>query len=206
MFIAIPKPSETSAVFIDTSAIMNYLLGDLGLPGFSDGLDRSVREFINQFLSRRIRIRITPTLKNEIRLRRDIARRNAMKYGLRPFLYDVIESKVEKRYEKLQSHIQEEAPSLGRLPDVQDFYQKNQSHPELVACRAKKPDEGCTPVPGSTDMKILAEVINYSQCYFITSDCDYHSLDEEIQAAFGIHVLSQENMLALAQKWDWNLT
>ncbi|MFA5247098.1 MAG: hypothetical protein WC408_04390 [Candidatus Micrarchaeia archaeon] len=85
-----------------------------------------------------------------------------------------------KQYDKLSPHLREENVSTGRYPDIQAFYSKHQSNARLLACRKSKNDASFRPLPEESDMKILAEVSLFPNSYLIVSDCDFHSLTEEI--------------------------
>ena len=199
----IPRPSPASVVFIDTSILINYLFGDMSLPGFSGLLDKTNRDFVNTLRANGIPLRITTTVKSQAKHWRDILRRKAEERGLPPYLFSKVEAIVMKRYDKLSPHLREENVSTGRYPDIQAFYSKHQSNARLLACRKSKNDVPFRPLPEESDMKILAEVSLFPNSYLIVADCDFHSLTEEIGVGFSVSILSQNNMLDALVAWGW---
>ncbi len=203
MLVKIPKPSQTSLVFLDTSVIIDYLLGDLGIQGFSGLLEKRIREFLNEFIMRGIKPRITLSVKGALKYRRDIIRREAIAKKLPPRLFAIVDSKVEKRFNALQKYLRDDSAGCSQLIRVKDFYTKHQSKREFVECRSSKNPP--SPLPEESDMTLLAEIANYRDCCLLTADCDFHTLDEEILKEFGVFVISDENMFPVMDNWGWSL-
>lgn len=202
MFSKIPKPSKTSLIFLDTSVVLDYMLGDLHIPGFGGLLEKNIKELVDMFSSRSIRFKITPTIKQQLKTRKEKVVKAAQKYeGMTPYLLAIIVDKAMNRYEKLQTKITEDTSPPQRLNEVTSFYEANKDKDEFKRCRASKPNP--TPLPEESDMRILAEVANFPNSYLITADCDFAILDEEIFETFSIYIISHINMLQVTNYWDW---
>ena len=93
-----------------------------------------------------------------------------------------LEAKVKKRYYGLEQRLVEENLDRGRLPEILAFYTKHKDKGDFVKCRGSKPNP--SQLPEDSDMHILAEIINRPLSYFLSADCDFHSMDEEIARLF----------------------
>jgi len=200
MLVELPKPTQTSLVFVDTSVLVDYLVGGLQVPGFAGLLQKNMWELVNTFKSRNIKLRITSTIKWQLKGVEAGIRRRAI-VDLPPYLYSILEAKVKKRYYELEQRLVEEPLDRGRLPEIHAFYKKHKDKGDFVTCRGSKPNP--SPLPEDSDMQILAEIINRPLSYFLSADCDFHSLDEEIASEFKVFVISQENMNRVMQRWGW---
>jgi hypothetical protein len=180
---------------------MDYLMGDLGVPGFSGLREKILRDAVNQFKMRGISLRITPTVKSQIKHYQGIIRRRASEFGLSPYTYALVEAKVKKRFNELHQRLLDENPDTSQLPRVNAFYAKHKTKPELVKCRSKK--EIPSELPEESDRMILSEVINYPQSCLLTADCDFYTVDEEISTEFQVFVISQENVNEALRSWAW---
>jgi len=201
MLIDLPKPTQTALVFVDTSVLVDYLVGGLSVPGFAGLLEKVMWELVNDFKCRGVRLRITPTIKGQIKYEQDRIRRKAMA-TLDAYLYSILEAKVRKRYYELEQRLVEENLDAGRLPEVQTFYKNHIGKGDFVKCRQSK--QISSSLPEESDMKILSEIITRPQSYLLTADCDFHSLDEEIAKEFQVFVISQENKNRVKSVWGWN--
>ncbi|GEM_PF-6588156 len=201
MLELVPKPDKNSAIFLDTSVLIDYLIGSLDLEGYPGLLEKRVREFVSQFISRQIPLRITQTVRVQAKSWQSILTRNAREHGVPPYLMAKLFAVARTRYDKLQGYLREENASQERYPDIQAFYRKHETDEALMACRNRK--KAPTPLPEDSDMKILAEVANYIPSFLIAADCDYYSVDEKIATELKVYVLSQENMNRVMQNWGW---
>ena len=201
MLVEVPKPSQTSIVFLDTSVLTRYLVGGIELRGVSGTLEKNMREFVLQFKQRGIVLRITPTIRSQLKYARDIIRRSAMENDVSPGAYAEFEAKMKKRLADLEQRLMEVASNVSLFVKVNEFYEAHKTKADLMTCRQKKEDK--TPIPEESDRLILAEVANYPEAYFLVADCDFFTVDEEIAKTFRIFVLSQENMNRVMQKWGW---
>lgn len=201
MLVEIPKPGEKSIVFLDTSVLIDYLVGDPGLDGFAGLLEKNIRQLVNDFVCRQFTLRITVTIKNQLKHYRSIIRRLAIKSDVPPGLYFKIEGKVKKRFDSLQDRLLEMYPDSGQLPRVNAFYEKLKTKESLIQCRKKK--EVPSELPEESDRMLIAEILNFPGCYLLAADCDFHTVDEELAKEFQIYVVSQENMNQVRIGWAW---
>jgi hypothetical protein len=202
MFVNVPKPSQTSLVFLDTCIIINYLLGDLGVRGFSDLLDKRMRNFVDNFKAHDIGFRITPTVKDQLKSRRDIIKRKAMENKVPSDLFAALDRKIEKRFNDLRQWLTDDPSDTSRLTRVNDFYNKHKTKPDFVRCRSSKTPP--SPLPEESDRMLLSEAANNPDCYLMTADCDFYTLDEEISKEFRIFVISEDNMYGVMTEWGWS--
>lgn len=202
MLVRVPKPGKASLVFIDTSVLIDYLIGDINLPGYSGLLEKRIRELLLQFIMRGILpIRITPTVKFQAKSWRDKIALRAKETGVPPKLVVRIIGIAQKRYEKLSGKLKEETVPSTKYDEVKRFYINHGKKPEFLECRKRK--EIPSPLPEESDMRILAEVSIFPKSYFLAADCDYFTLSDEIADEFGVYVISQDNMNAITREWGW---
>ncbi len=128
----------------------------------------------------------------EIRRMRALFRRELLSkgFGLPEIgrILQVAEVKVKEFISKINLH---DDLSEKHLPKVESFYAKHRSRLQTM--------------PPENDKKILAQSLTLPNLFFVTTDREHFALlQKEIETAFGITIIHDDNANRKITEWGWN--
>lgn len=203
-------PDRSSTLFIETSALLNYIK-TLMLKG--KGINPPtraviIREFIIKCFEKQLKLQTSSRVYEQAKYYRNLIRKELLKQGFGIYrierLLRIAERKIKQFLLKLKVH---ENLSNREYTNVEAFFRRYQKDPRCIKVWVEKSQRDgiklTSPIPERSDIEIFAQALTLPDLFFLNTDDHFGVLNEEIEKEFGVGIIHHDNALGKIREWGW---
>ncbi|MBU2476526.1 hypothetical protein KKG83_03580 [Candidatus Micrarchaeota archaeon] len=151
-----------------------------------------IRDFLLFCLDKKIPLNTCDTVYHQIKYYKTHYREEFMKKGISfrniERVMQVAERKIKNFLAKIKIH---ESLLETRYSEVKNFFIRFIDDKRMINLMKKK--ESSSPLPEDSDMKIFSKALSFPELWFVTTDGHFKELTNEIEKAFTIELVTDDN-------------
>lgn len=206
-------PNKSSSVFLETSAILNYVKNKI-IKKLDKGNNiplraEAMKYFVVKCTEKGIEFVSSEKVYEEAKKWKKFFRDELKSKGYHIYKIERILRTSEKKVKKFFSRLDKKTNlQLDRFDEVESFFMKNKSNPKCLKLWEKKSKRRGkilkNPIPEENDIKIFAQAINLPDLYFTSTDGHFSVLSEELEEEFEVDIVTHKNVYQKLREWGWN--